>query len=108
MATKANFVIDQGATFSIDVTVTDEDNLPFDLTGYSGRSQLRKHYTSSNSHSFTVQLGGNTGIINLSLTNTQSANIVAGRYVYDVEIFTANSVLRVIEGIATIAPEVTR
>ena len=108
MATKANITVDQGTTFSTTITLTDEDDVAIDLTGYTGRSKMKKHYTSSNSHTFTVNLGGNSGVLTLSLTASQTSNIVPGRYVYDVELIdTSNVVSRIVEGIVTVTPEVT-
>jgi hypothetical protein len=109
MATKANIIIDQGTTFSTVINLTDDNGDPIDLTGYTGDSEMRKHYTSSNSQSFSIALGGNTGTVTLSLTAGQTANLVAGRYVYDVEVTSgANVVSRIVEGIVTVTPEVTR
>jgi hypothetical protein len=109
MATKANIVVDQGTTFSTTISLTDDNGDPIDLTGYTGRSQMRKHYTSSNSQSFTVSLNSTEGTVALSLTAAQTANLTAGRYVYDVEVVSgANVVSRIIEGIVTVTPEVTR
>lgn len=109
MATKANIIIDQGTTFSTSIFITDENGDPIDLTSYTGVSQMRKHYTSSNSQSFSVSLGGNQGTVTLSLTSTQTANLTPGRYVYDVEITSGSNVVsRIIEGIVTVTPEVTR
>ena len=109
MATKANIIIDQGTTFSTTINLTDEDELPVNLTGYTGDAEIRKHYTSSNSQSFSVTLGGAAGTIALSLTALQTANLAAGRYVYDVEITScSNTVSRIVEVIVTVTPEVTR
>jgi hypothetical protein len=109
MATKANILIDQGTTFSTVINLADEGGSAIDLSGYSGDAEMRKHYTSSNSQSFTVTLGGANGTVTLSLTATQTANIAAGRYVYDVEITSGSNVVsRIIEGIVTVTPEVTR
>jgi len=109
MATKANIIIDQGTTFSTIINLTDENGDPINLTGYSGDSEMRKHYTSSNSISFGVSLGGVDGTVTLSLTPTQTSNLTPGRYVYDVEVTSgANVVSRIVEGIVTVTPEVTR
>lgn len=109
MATKANIIIDQGTTFSTSILLTDDNGDAIDLTGYTGRSQMRKHYTSSNSQSFTVSLNSTEGSVSLSLSATQTANLVPGRYVYDVEVVSgANVVSRIVEGIVTVTPEVTR
>lgn len=109
MATKANIVIDQGTTFSTVITLADENGDSINLTGYSANSQIRKHYSSSNSQSFSVSLGGAQGTVTLSLTSTQTSNLVAGRYVYDVEVTSSSNVIsRIVEGIVTVTPEVTR
>ena len=109
MAIKANLVIDQGTTYSTDLNLTDENGDALVLSGYSANSQIRKHYTSSNSVSFTTSINANAGIITLSLTANQTANLTGGRYVYDVELTDAsNSISRKVEGIVTVTPQVTR
>ena len=42
MAAIANLSIDQGATFTSDVTVTDANGNPFDLTGYTPSTNIKK------------------------------------------------------------------
>jgi len=106
MATKANIVIDQGATFSTEILLTDDAGNTLDLSGYTGISQIRKSYTSSSSTSFSVTL--NSGMVQLNLTSTQTAAITAGRYVYDVFLTdSSNTVTRVVEGIVTVTPRVS-
>lgn len=108
MATKANLIIDQGSSFSVTITIDNENDEPIDLTGYTGVSDIRKHYTSSTSTPFTVVVSS-SGTVTLSLTATQSAGLVAGRYVYDVELTSSGgAVTRVVEGIVTVTPQVTR
>ena len=109
MATKANLVIDQGSTFSSDLYLTDENGSPLILDGYSANSQVRKWYTSANaSASFTTFINVSSASINLTLSANQTSNLVAGRYVYDVEINNGSTVSRVVEGIITVTPQVTR
>jgi len=108
MATKVNLVVDQGTTFITSVTFNDESGNAINFSTYTGAAQLRKHFTSSNSTSFSVTLS-NTGVITLSLTANQTSNLVAGRYVYDLEVTDAgNTISRLIEGIVTVTPNVTR
>jgi hypothetical protein len=107
-STKANLVIDQGATFSSTVTVADANGDVMDLTEYTGAAQMRRHYSSTNSTSFVVTVA-NSGTVTLSLSANATANISYGRYVYDCELTDTNgAVTRLIEGIATITPQVTR
>ncbi len=108
MAIKANLIIDQGTDYSTTVVLTDVDDNLVSLTGYTANAQMRKTYSSSNSVAFTVSLNANLGEVVLSLTDTQTANIVAGRYVYDVVLTSNNITSRVIEGIVTVTPRVTR
>lgn len=110
MATKANLIIDQGTTFSVELDLTDDNGDILLLEGYTANAQMRKWYTSSNSTVFFTSINSNTGQISLSLTANQTGLLTAGRYVYDVEITdnTSNSVSRVVEGIVTVTPQVTR
>jgi hypothetical protein len=89
--------------------LTTETDEAMDLSGYTGAAQVRKHYTSSNSSAFSVDLNTNTGTVTLSMSANTTANLVAGRYVYDVEITSGSgNVTRVVEGIVTVTPNVTR
>src|SRR5210317_1955246 len=113
MAAIANLRIDQGATFTSDVTVTDSNGDAFDLTGYSASAKMAKGYASTRTRTTittTINTDPTTVIITLSLTADQTNQLVApARYVYDVEILrTSDSTLtRVIEGLITISPSVT-
>lgn len=109
MATKASLVIDQGSTFSTDLTLTDENGDPLNLAGYSANSQIRRWYTSSNvAATFTTSINVASGVVTLSLTANQTSNLTYGRYVYDVEINSGAEVSRIVEGIVTVTPQVTR
>ncbi len=109
MATIQNLYIDQGTTYSLSITVSDQNGDVKDLTDYTVRGQLRKSYYSSTSTSFTASATSPTdGEIAISLTATQTSALKAGRYVYDIEIESDEETLRVLEGIVVINPEVTR
>jgi hypothetical protein len=108
MASKANLIVDQGTTFTTTITVTDDDGNALDLSGYTGAAQIRKHYSSSNSVNFSVSINSGTGEVTLSLTANATANLTAGRYVYDCELTNSGTVSRILEGIVTVSPQVTR
>ena len=109
MASKANLVIDQGATFSTDLYLTDTDGAPLLLNGYAAFSQMRKWYTSSTiSATFATSINISSSFITLSLSSIETSELKAGRYVYDVEITDGIVVSRVVEGIVTVTPQVTR
>jgi len=113
MAATANLRIEQGATFSSDVTVKDTNGNAFDLTGYTAAAKMALGYASTRTRttiSTAIASDATTGIITLSLTADQTNNLDApARYVYDVEITKTSdsTVTRVIEGIITISPNVT-
>ena len=109
MGLKANIVIDQGATFQTSINVTDDNDDVVDLTGYTAVAQMRKHYTSSNATSFTASISPSIGVVTLSMNAATTNTITAGRYVYDCELTDTNgAVTRLVEGIVTVTPGVTR
>lgn len=110
MASISNLFVDQGSAYSNIITVAATTGLPLDLTDYTVASQMRKSYSSSTYHNFTASIYDATnGKVRLQLTSTQSAGITPGRYLYDVEITDPNgSKTRVIEGIVTVTPEITK
>lgn len=109
MAAKANIVIDQGSDFSTIITISDENDIPVDITDYTFAAKAKKHYTSSTSYSFVCNVGsGSDGELLLSMTANTTSNIAAGRYVYDCEMTDSDGkITRILEGILTVTPQVT-
>lgn len=104
---KVNLVIDQGTTFTSLIDLTDQNNDPLNVVGYSARAQLRKHHLSANAVMFSTALAN--GQLIISLTANQTSSISAGRHVYDVELQDPfSNVIRVVEGIVTVTPEVSK
>lgn len=102
--------LEQGTTFNTVITLDDVDSEPYNLTGYEAKSQMKKSYYSANATAnFVVTItDAINGSISISLSSANSANISAGRYVYDVAIKdTSNNVTRVLEGIVNVLPRVT-
>lgn len=110
MATKANLVIDQGSTYSVEINLSDQNGDNLDLYGYVANAQIRKWYSSSNPAAvFDAQINAQSSSVILTLTANQTSNLIAGRYVYDVETTgPANTISRIVEGIITVTPQVTR
>lgn len=108
MASIANLYIDQGTNFSSVISVTNDDGTAFDLTGYTARAQIRKTYSSTTAISFTTVIG--TGQVTISLDDSVTAGMRAGRYVYDVTVSNTSlsNTLRISEGILAINPGVSR
>ena len=110
MAAIANLTIDQGATFTSDVTVKDAQGNAFNLTGYTAAAKLAKGFASTRTRTnmtTSIATDATTGVVTLSLTATETAALDAERYVYDLEITSGATVTRVIEGIITVRAQVT-
>ena len=108
MAAVKNIVIDQGTTFSLSLGLSNDDGSEKDLSDYTVSSQLRKSYYTNTYTSFTTDKVNLTGEVIISLTAEQTSALKAGRYVYDIEISSSTETVRVLEGIVTVTPEVTR
>lgn len=109
MATYAELTIEQGATFSSTVTVYDGINDVFDITGYTPSAQIRKSYYTNTASNLTAYISdAANGEITLAMTAANTALLMPGRYVYDLVMENATIRLRVVEGIATVFPSVTR
>lgn len=108
MAATANLYLDQGADFSVSMTLLNDDNSPYDLTNHTVESQIRKSYDSTASVDFGVFVDTSTAEIVLILSGAESQTLTQGRYVYDVKIFNGQASSRILEGILVVNPAVTR
>lgn len=110
-AAYSNLYLEQGTTFTTTITLDDVYGETYNLVGYTASSQMRKSYYSSNATATfdtTINLG--QGSVTLSLDSDITANIAAGRYVYDAIIVDTNTnvTTRILEGIIEVSPRVTR
>jgi hypothetical protein len=108
MATVKPIVIDQGTTFSLSLSLSNDDGSEKDLTDYTVASQMRRSFYTNTYTAFTTDKVNLTGEVTISLTAEQTSALKAGRYVYDIEISSPTETVRVLEGIVTVTPEVTR
>lgn len=112
MAAYAELYLDQGTTFNNIINLTDDvTNAYINVSGYVVRSQMRRSYYSANaSATITCTItDAPNGEITMSMTAANTANLKAGRYLYDVEIVDTNgNVSRILEGIISITPEITK
>ncbi len=97
--------VEQRATFNQTITANVSN-----LNGVTA-GQIRNSYYSANATaSFTTSMNVLNSTVTLELSSDVTANIAAGRYVYDVIVNdTLNNVTtRVLEGIVNVSPSVTR
>ena len=106
-----NLTIDQGSDFAIQLTLS-EGGAAKNLTGYSGRAQMRVKKTDAvAAATFTVDVfNAEAGIVKMTMSNATTTNVAPGLYFYDLELYTAldGVVTRLLEGQVTVTAEVTR
>lgn len=106
---KLDLVADKGSDFNFVLKLKDGTGQPRDIAGKLFRGHFRKHYYSTNNHVLTVTVSNaTTSQINISLAGNTSSSITDGRYVYDIEMYSGNTQVRVFEGTFTLTPDVTR
>lgn len=110
MAAYSELTIEQGATFSTKINVEDIYGSGINLSTYTTNSMMRKSYYANTYFTISTSVtDAANGEITLSMSAANTSSLSAGRYVYDVIIQdTSNVVTRVVEGIATVLPSVTR
>jgi hypothetical protein len=110
-----NISINQGESYNLDATLISSSGTKINLSGYDLRGQVRYSYGSTGvllnlAPTVTNHTGG---AININLTAEQTASLPTTIAVYDIESFPTgdgapNIVNRVLNGLFSISPEVTR
>tara|TARA_Y100000593_G_scaffold84789_1_gene160826 strand:+ start:29597 stop:29965 length:369 start_codon:yes stop_codon:yes gene_type:complete len=122
MPVNYNLDITQGSSFSAQLFAKNANGTAVDLNGYSLSGVMKYNYgtgTSLVDLSPTVNLGTNSlgqtntaasGVVDISLTHTQTAALPVTMAVYDVEMYNGDysEVRKLLDGRVTIYPEVTR
>jgi len=115
-----NITIEQGSDYILILTLMQDEVTPMDLTGFSGRGQVRKtHKDNVVAASFTATIIGDPvdGVIRYSIPSADTALIETGettnckdsQYVYDIELVSGSGIVtRLLQGRASVSPEVTR
>lgn len=114
-AAQYDILIEQGATYQMNLIWKDSAGAPINLTGYSARMQLRQTYKSTTplvsltNTTGDIVLGGALGTIDVTISATKTAAIGVRSAVYDLELVNPSGfVTRLVQGDAEISPEVTK
>jgi hypothetical protein len=103
-----NITIEKGVYFENTFTINNSDGTPLNLSGYSAVSKIKKHPSSSSSHSFSVSITASTGKIVISMGNTTTSELSEGRNYYDIVVTSSGGIKsRVIEGMALVTPSIS-
>lgn len=114
-ATKFDLLVEQGATWNLQLTWTDSSGAVIDLTGYrihaqfrTARAQLALDMDSSSPVTgVTFGVLDSTGLINLTVSPTITATFDTA-LVYDLLAISSNgTVTRLLEGAVKVSPAVT-
>lgn len=111
MAQFVELELDQGTDFNFDLDLTTDSRVPINVADYTFSSSIRKsYYSSSVTANLTLSvINTANGNISFTLNAATTSNIKAGRYLFDVkQIDNVNTTTRLVEGIITINPQVTK
>jgi hypothetical protein len=103
--------LDQGTDFSYDLDLTTDDGTPINVTNYTFSSSIKKsYYSTANTATFTITVvNAANGNLRFSIASTITANIKAGRYLFDVkQIDSGNTTSRILEGVIRVNPQITK
>lgn len=110
-----DILIEQGATFQLNLVYKDSNDTPIDISGYTARMQVRRSYDAPTplldltTENGCITLGGAAGTIAVEASSTLTKDLPTKPSVYDLELISPQSVVtRLIRGAATISPEVTK
>jgi hypothetical protein len=107
-----NITAYQGATYKLNMTWA-IGGTAVNLTNYTAAMQVRENPQSTAvvlnlSTGSGITLGGTAGTIAVNVPANTMGSVVAGNYVYDLELDSGSEVTRLIQGLFAIQAEVTR
>lgn len=111
MAAYANILVHQGADFVTTLTVEEDTTDAFSLDGFILKGQIRKTWSSSVAYNINLTiLNAEEGIIEFVIPSEETLKMRPGRYLYDVyaENTAGTKTIKIIEGIVTLEPRITR
>ena len=126
-AGKYSFVIEQGSTLNFEIQYKDSTGTPINLTGYSGKMQIRSDYADNNPTTYItlssslasdgtgLNFSGSNGSTPLSsgsiaviISAVSSSAFTFDTAKYDLELTYGSTVTRILEGNIKLSKEVTR
>jgi len=122
-----SFTIEQGTTVNFEIQYTDSESNPIDLTGYSGKMQIRSNFANDQPTTFAtlssslapdgtgLNFSGSAGInpptsgsIGIYISAASSSAFTFTKAKYDLEITSGSTVTRLLQGVVTLSKEVTQ
>ena len=119
-AGKYSLLIEQGATLDLSLTYKDSNRNLINLTGYSGKMQIKSDYADNIPTTYLtlssslqpdgtgIVMGGVSGTIGIYISAATSSALTFSSASYDLEIVSGSFVTRLIQGPVFVSKEVTR
>jgi len=113
LSAKYNLVCEQATTFNFQFTINN-NNVPLNLTGYTGTMTVRPFVGAStttvvaSTANGRMVLGGALGSVTVTLNAATTGAIGAGRYSYDLVLNSGGTVTRYLEGKFIVTGAVTQ
>ena len=130
-AGKYNFTIEQGTTVDFEIQYKDSNNEPVDLSGYTGRLQIRPNFADNTTGSYLLlsssrnpdgtglNFSGSSGdkpptsgSIGVYIASCTSSGLTFNQGLYDLELYSGSGecafTIRLIQGTVKVSKEVTR
>jgi hypothetical protein len=110
MAATRNISIYRGDTYVHEIRIRDSANAVINISGRVYSAQIRRSSSSSNTVvSFTSTItDASNGVLQISLTTNQTANLRSGMYKYDLQEINGSNVLTLMTGNVTVTGDITR
>lgn len=114
MAEYVELFIDQGSDFFTTINLNDDNtNIPQNVSTYTVTSSLRRSLLSANASANLVCsiTDASNGEITMVMSASNTANLRAGQYFFDVRVRDSSSSYpysRLIEGVIFVTPSITR
>ena len=122
-----SFIIEQGTTVNFEIQYTDSNSNPINLTGYSGKMQIKSNFADDNPTTYAtlssslapdgtgLNFSGSigtkpptSGSIGIFISAASSSAFTFTKAKYDLEITSGSTVTRLLQGTITLSKEVTR
>lgn len=121
-----SFTIEQGTTVNFEIQYTDSGSNPINLTGYSGKMQIRSNFANDQPTTYAtlssslapdgtgLNFSGSAGTkpptsgsIGIYISAASSSAFTFTKAKYDLEITSGSTVTRLLQGVVTLSKEVT-
>lgn len=105
-----DFSIIQGSSFSVNLSINNADGTKMNLSGFSGRALVKNKYSDTGyllDLKPIIDSSYVSGLVTISGSGNATASLPAGRFLYDLEIFKGEYILKPIRGYFNIEAECT-